>query len=208
MLKNIMDNIYKEIQSGNVPWNNENPPDLLVNLVDSKTIKPCKAVDLGCGAGNYTIYLASMGFEMTGIDLSDEAINIAKKNAFNKNFTCSFISGDITEDAEIVKDKFKFAFDYEVLHHVFPDKRNKYVNNVYNLLEPDSFYMSVCFSEKDESFGGKEKFRKTPLGTELYFSSEDELYKLYRPLFNIIELKTIDLIGHNNHKAVYALLLK
>lgn len=209
MLKDRMDKIYKDLQISQIPWNNVLPPKVLTALVDEQRIKPCKAVDLGCGLGNYTIYLATKGFEMTGIDLSTEAINLARQNAMNLNIKCNFISADLVENKNIVKDKFKFAFDYEVLHHIFPERREKYINNVYNLLEVNATYFSVCFSESDNMFGGKGKYRKTPLGTELYFSSEEELEKLFSPLYKINELKTIDIEGRSGiHKACYALLQK
>jgi hypothetical protein len=51
------------------------------------------------------------------------------------------------------------------------------------------------FIEKDTQFGGTGKYRKTPLGTVLYFSSEDELRDLFAPYFTIKELKVIAISG-------------
>ena len=76
-----MDDIYKNVPLEEIPWNIETPPRLLVELVDTGKIKPCRAIDLGCGAGNYAVYLASRGFDVTGVDFSSEAIKIAKQNA-------------------------------------------------------------------------------------------------------------------------------
>jgi methylase of polypeptide subunit release factors len=56
----------------------------IVALVESGRVKPCKAIDLGCGAGNYATYLAGRGFEITGIDNSPTAIRIARENANKK----------------------------------------------------------------------------------------------------------------------------
>jgi D-hexose-6-phosphate mutarotase len=70
---------------------------------------------------------------------------------------------------------------------------------------PRGKYLSVCFSEKDPQFGGSEKYRKTRLGTTIYFSSEDELRDLFEPYFNIRDLKTIEIQGKNvTHTAIYA----
>jgi hypothetical protein len=66
---------------------------------------------------------------------------------------------------------------------------------VYTALRPGATYFTVCFSEKDPQFGGKGKFRKTRIGTTLYFSSESELRELISPNFRIRELKTIDVRG-------------
>ena len=90
---------------------------------------------------------------------------------------------------------FNFAYDWSLLHHVFPEDRKQYVENVHRLLVPSGKYLSVCFSEKDSGFGGTGEFRTTSIGTVLYFSSEDELRDLFEPYFEITTLKTIQVEG-------------
>jgi 2-polyprenyl-3-methyl-5-hydroxy-6-metoxy-1,4-benzoquinol methylase len=190
-----MDEIYRNVPMEEIPWNIETPPDALVGLVESGEIKPCKTIDLGCGAGNYAIYLASLGFDVTGIDISPTAINIAKENAKKMSVECNFIVADVLGDLHEMKDTFDFAYDWELMHHIFPEKRSNYIKNVYKILRPKGKYLSVCFSEKNTQFGGSGKYRKTPLGTILYFSSEEELRILFGPYFSILELKTITISG-------------
>lgn len=200
-----MDRIYRKTSLNEIPWNFETPPDVLVELVDSGKVKPCKIIDLGCGTGNYAIYLASRGFDVTGIDISPAAIKIAKENAKKKGIACNFLVADVLGDLCEVKEKFDFAFDWELLHHIFPEQRMMYVENVYKLLNPGGVYLSVCFSEKDKEFSGSGNYRVTGLGTILYFSSEDELRDLFEPYFNIRELKTIVIRGRpKSHFANYA----
>jgi len=200
-----MDRIYKSIPLEEIPWNIETPPDALAELVDSGKVKPCKTIDLGCGAGNYAIYLASIGFDVTGIDISPAAIKIAEENAKKKGVKWNFLVADVLGDLDEVKETFDFAYDWELLHHIFPDKRKKYIKNVYRIINPGGKYLSVCFSEKDLQFGGSGKYRETPLGTILYFSSDDELRDLFEPYFNIKELKTIEISGKfAPHLANYA----
>jgi SAM-dependent methyltransferase len=203
-----MDRIYRNIPLEEIPWNIESPPDALVELVESGKVKPCKTIDLGCGAGNYAIYLAGIGFDVTGIDISPSAIKIAKQNAEKKRVKCNFLVGDVLGDLE-VKETFYFAYDWELLHHIFPEKRKKYVENVHRILNPRGQYLSVCFNENDPQFGGSGKYRETRLGTILYFSSEDELRGLFEPCFKIKELKTIEIGGKfAPHLANYAFMEK
>lgn len=190
-----MDKIYRNMPLGEIPWNIETPPDALVELVESGKVKPCKTIDFGCGAGNYAIYLANIGFDVNGIDTSPSAIKTAKENAKKKRVKCNFFVADVLGDLDEVKQPFDFAYDWELLHHIYPEKRKKYVENVYRILNPRGNYLSICFSEKDPQFGGSGKYRETPLGTILYFSSEDELRDLFEPYFNIKELKTIEISG-------------
>lgn len=204
-LNTLLDEIYRSIPVEEIPWNSETPPEALVELIESGKVQPRKAIDLGCGAGNYAIYLASIGFDVTGIDISPAAIKIAKQQAEQKGVSCNFLVADVLGEFEEVTQTFDFAYDWQLLHHIFPESRQKYVQNVYRLLAPGAKYFSVCFSEKDPQFGGSGKYRKTRLGTVLYFSSEDELRALFEPYFRIRDLKTIETTGKfARHIANYA----
>lgn len=203
------EDVYRKVPINEIPWNREDPPEVLVELVESGKVQPCRCIDLGCGTGNYAIFLSKKGFAVTGIDISPSAIKIAKENAKEKGARCDFIVADVLHVADQVHENFDFAFDWEVLHHVFPQKRERYVQNVFNILNPGGMYLSVCFSDKEPRFGGKGKYRHTPLGTFLYFSSEKELGRLFSRFFTIVDLKTVEIRGKVAvHLANYALMEK
>jgi SAM-dependent methyltransferase len=207
--KEQMNTIYQDLPLEEIPWNFERPPGVLVDLVESKEILPSEALDIGCGAGNYAAWLATQGFQVTGVDISPAAIELAERLARKNRVPCRFVVADLLGNALPFEASFDFAYDWEVLHHVFPEDRGRYVSNVYRVLRPGARYLSVCFSENDPSFGGKGKFRKTPLGTTLYFSSEQEIRKLVEPLFDIEKLETIEVAGkYKPHAAVKALMIK
>jgi SAM-dependent methyltransferase len=108
-----------------------------------------------------------------------------------------------------VQDIFDFAYDWELLHHIFPQDREKYMQNVYRLLSPGGQYLSVCFSEKSPQFVGVGKYRRTPLDTILYFSSESEMVSLFIEYFETEELKPFDITAKfAPHRAIYAFLKK
>ncbi len=209
MLKDQMEKIYRSIPPEKIPWNIETPPDILQHMVKTEKIKPCKVVELGCGTGNYVIYLASMGFDATGVDFSNSAIETARSSASRTGVVCNFMVSDVLGDMAEVQDTFDFLYDWELLHHIFPPDRENYINNVYRLLRPGGRYLSVCFSEKCSHFGGAGKYRKTFLDTVLYFSSESEMVSLFKPFFDIDELETVEIRGKfEPHKAIYAFMKK
>ena len=201
-----VDRIYQTQPLDSIPWNSVTPPDALVELVQEGIVLPCKTIDLGCGAGNYSLYLAGLGFDVTGVDSSPTAIKIAVEHAKKQGVLCRFIVADLLGDLHEVTGMFDFAFDWEVLHHIFPEDREAYIKNVHRILNPGATYFSVCFSEKDPQFGGSGKYRKTRIGTTLYFSSESELRELISPYFAIRELKTIEVSGKSgSHCAISVL---
>jgi len=190
-----MDDVYKNMPLEDIPWNVETPPELLVELVDSGKVQPCRAIDLGCGAGNYAVYLAGRGFEVTGVDFSPTAIRIAKENAEKKGVKCNFFVADVIDKLDEVNQTWDFAYDWGLLHHISPERRQKYIENVHRILNPNGKYLSLCFNEKDTAFQGSGKHRKTALGSVLYFSCEDELRELFELYFQVIDLRTIEVSG-------------
>ncbi|HUI45955.1 MAG TPA: class I SAM-dependent methyltransferase [Nitrospirota bacterium] len=199
-----MDEIYRKMSPDQIPWNTEAPPDALVELIDKGSVQPCTAVEFGCGLGHAALYLSSKGFNVTGVDISPTAIGIARENARKKELHSNFIVSDVLGDLKEVEGTFDFGYDWELLHHIFPEERKKYVENISRKLNPGASYLSLCFSEKDPQFGAAGKYRETRLGTVLYFSSENEIRELFDPYFRIEELKLVSVTGRFAiHRAVY-----
>ncbi|MCP4684148.1 MAG: methyltransferase domain-containing protein, partial [bacterium] len=207
-IREQMDNIYRDLPLDSVPWNMTEPPPLLVEAVETGKIEPCEVVDLGCGAGNYSIWLAQKGFHVTGLDISVEAIAKARALASEAGVCCRFEAVSLLDDLSRHASSFDLAIDWEVLHHVFPADRECFVRNVHSILKPGGTYFSLSFSEDDPAFGGEGKFRDTPLGTKLYFSSEEELRKLFSPSFEILDLRTIEIPGKYGPHTANAVWLK
>lgn len=205
-----MDRIYRDLALADIPWNVESPPALLVQLVDSGWVSPGTAVDLGCGAGNYAVWLATRGFQVTGMDISPRAIALATELAASRGVQCRFVVADLRGESPAGAGRFDFAYDWEVLHHVFPEERERYVASVHRLLHPGGRYFSVCFSEAAAaSFPGTGKMRTTRLGTRLYFSSAEELRQLFSPWFAIESLREVAIAAKvGSHQALAAWLVR
>ena len=61
-----------------------------IEEVFETTKKPKKILEIGCGTGSYTKILLSRGYKVTGVDISDKMLEIARKKCSAK-----FIKGDI-----------------------------------------------------------------------------------------------------------------
>jgi SAM-dependent methyltransferase len=112
----------------------------LVSLVDSGRIKPCRAIDLGCGAGANAIYLAQKGFEVTGVDYAEAAIEKAQARAKQASVQINFIVDDLT-NLRHVSGAFDFLLDYGVLDDLRLPQREPYVQNMLPLTHPGSKYL-------------------------------------------------------------------
>ncbi len=59
--------------------------------------EPKLVLDLGCGTGSMTIALANEGYDMTGLDLSEEMLSQAETNAREAGKNILFLHGDMTD---------------------------------------------------------------------------------------------------------------
>jgi 2-polyprenyl-3-methyl-5-hydroxy-6-metoxy-1,4-benzoquinol methylase len=70
-------------------------------------------LDVGCGTGNFVSYFTRKGYDITGIDLSSEAISQARKGCPG----CSFICHDIMETP--FPQKADLVYSTQVIEHIF-----------------------------------------------------------------------------------------
>ena len=54
-------------------------------------------LELACGSGRLTIPLAEKGFEIKGLDISDEMLELAKEKAKSRNVKLDLVKGDMTD---------------------------------------------------------------------------------------------------------------
>ncbi|WMJ77278.1 MULTISPECIES: class I SAM-dependent methyltransferase [unclassified Sedimentibacter] len=57
--------------------------------------KGMKILDVGCGTGNFSVKLAKKGCSVTGIDVSDEMLSIARKKASDLNLDIELMNMDV-----------------------------------------------------------------------------------------------------------------
>jgi SAM-dependent methyltransferase len=72
----------------------EAPDSRILAMIDALT--PGRALDLGCGAGGLAIELAARGWQVIGVDIAENAIESARKNAEQRAARVDFAVGDIS----------------------------------------------------------------------------------------------------------------
>src|SRR5262245_51614482 len=81
-IKIVMRKFYRNARGTpeRLPWHRDSPSRALVAAVEASD-GSIRALDVGCGAGMFSIWLAEGGAEVTGIDVFPEAIAMARSLA-------------------------------------------------------------------------------------------------------------------------------
>lgn len=114
---------------------------ILATIRRIKNNRKLKILDFGCGNGDLTNLLSKYG-QITGIDLSDEAIKIAKKKYPHINFICSSVF-DMTK-----QNKYDLIVSSEVIEHLTREEQGEYIQLIYNNLV-DNGYLLITTPNKE-----------------------------------------------------------
>ncbi len=129
---------------GNAPWDTGVPPPEVVELVERGELPPGRALDLGCGTGTTSLYLARHGWEVVGVDFSALAIRQARRRAHRAGLPIRFYRADVTR-LRFLTDPFDLALDIGCLHGIPPEGRGRYASEVTRLVRSGGLYMLYAF---------------------------------------------------------------
>ncbi|MDK2887892.1 MAG: hypothetical protein PWP72_770 [Thermoanaerobacter sp.] len=139
----VKEGYKKRYETGDTPWDIGKPDFNLIQTVTAMAIKPCKALDIGCGTGDNSIWLARNGFDVTGVDTSEIAIGKAVEKASKANVRCTFMVIDFFTN-KITGAPFGFAFDRGCFHSLNSgEERESFAEKVAAHLEEDGLWLSI-----------------------------------------------------------------
>ena len=113
-------------------WDSGVTPPEVVALIGGG-VAPGRALDLGCGTGTNSIYLAQHGFSTVGVDYSPKAIATARDKAMRAGVAVDWHVADVTR-LEFLNSPFDFVLDLGCLHTINPADRIRYAANLERLM--------------------------------------------------------------------------
>jgi len=157
-----------------------------------------KILDLGSGSGKNSNYLAELGNEVVGLEISKTAIKIAKDNATVKDVEVQYINQNIGEKYPFSDNYFDLAIDVTSSNSLNEEERDAYLVETKRVVKPEGYFFvrALCLDGDKNAknllkmFPGKEKdtYLIKDMGLIERVFSEKDFKELYSKYFKIIEL--------------------
>jgi SAM-dependent methyltransferase len=149
MLQRLLFNLWYFF---NPPWDTGiTPPEVVDAIEGSDALKPGRALDLGCGTGTNSLYMARHGWEVVGIDLAARAIGKARRKARESGLLMDFHTGDVTR-LDFLQPPFDLALDIGCFHALDDMSRVRYRDQLRRLLSPGARLMLYAFGPRQGRF--------------------------------------------------------
>jgi len=132
--KFLLDKVYANTKSYlDLPWHDPEPPPMLVRTLDQR-MTPGNALDIGCGAGTYSLYMAGRGYAVTAIDFMPQAVEMTRRRAADAQYDIDVVEVDLR--TWVTDKRFDVILDVGCLHSLAPRDRSVYRKQLLRWLAP------------------------------------------------------------------------
>jgi SAM-dependent methyltransferase len=178
---------------GETPWDTGQPSTQLQHVVAEVPIRPCRALELGCGTGTNAVWLAQQGFEVTGLDLSSVAIERARQRAAQAGASVHFLAADVLDVPADVVGPFDFVFDRGCYHVVRRENAAGYVTTLGRLTRPGSLALVLAGNAREPHDPGPPVVSEEQIRAEL--GSLFDIRQLREFRFDLVEAIGVRFLG-------------
>jgi len=166
--KKFMERVYaKATKPSDLLWHSEEPSTFLIKAIHERR-QPGRALDLGCGAGVFSVYLAKAGYQVTGLDFIPKALEMAQALAHENKVSVNWVQADLLNWNPDVK--FDIILDSGCFHTISDTRGFK--KKIMQWLAPDGDFVLG-------HFGRRNFFDWRPMGP--IRRSKENLTKLFEP---------------------------
>jgi SAM-dependent methyltransferase len=136
---------------GPAPWDIGRPQPGVVRLADRGGFAGA-VLDAGCGTGENTLLVASLGLPVLGVDVAETALAMARAKADERGIAAEFVTADAFA-LERLGRTFATVLDSGLFHTFDRDERPRYVASVASVTQQDGTLYVLCFSDAGPETG-------------------------------------------------------
>ena len=169
-------------QEGETPWDDAQPWRPLPDLLSRYAPPGGRVLDIGCGLGGKAAQMASLGYCVLGIDISQAAVREARRLTAGTDGALELRRADFLNEAPDAP--FDVAFDRSVWATFDEAGRHRFARHVTHWLVPGGRWISLsgCADNRDPSTGEPD-----PRGYPRY--SLQTIVACFEPYFEILEVR-------------------
>jgi SAM-dependent methyltransferase len=120
-----------------LPWAHAEPTLFLAEICRRRP--PGRALDIGCGAGTDSVFLASQGWDVTALDFMPRALEYTRQRAAEAGVSVRAVEADITEWQP--DGHYDLVLDHGLLHNMDPMRYPAYRATLLKALAPDADFV-------------------------------------------------------------------
>jgi SAM-dependent methyltransferase len=139
--------LFEEAYLSLPPWDIGRPQGEIIRLAEEGEIRGA-VLDAGCGTGENALFLANLGYEVTGIDAVGAAIRKANEKSRGRRVPAVFLEWDALEISGLGK-RFDTVIDCGLFHVFSDEERPLYVAGLSSILVPGGTFRMLCFNEME-----------------------------------------------------------
>ncbi|WP_276727719.1 SAM-dependent methyltransferase [Thiomonas arsenitoxydans] len=115
-------------------WDRGTVHPQLLHWIAEGTLKPCRILVPGCGAGHEVLHLAAAGFEVTALDYAEQAVALVTERLQKQGLRATVLQADVRQwDAP---QPFDAIWEQTCLCALYPDDWMAYANRLHHWLAP------------------------------------------------------------------------
>lgn len=154
----------------------------------------------GIGYGRNAKVFIDNGINVTGIEISKTAIDLAKENGLD----ISILHGSVT-DMPFDNKLYDGIFSHALIHLLDNSEREKFIQDCYDQLKPNGYLVFTTVSQKAPMFGKGKQLDKDYFeimeGVKMYFYDDDSIKQDFEK-YGLVEISEIDEPNKNTKNAL------
>jgi ubiquinone/menaquinone biosynthesis C-methylase UbiE len=136
---------------GPAPWDIGEPQQAIMRLGAEGGFSGA-VLDAGCGSGENTLYIASLGLPVMGFDVAETALSMARTKAADRGIEAEFVAADAFK-LECLGRQFDTVLDCGLFHTFNAGERPKYAVSLASVTKQSGTLRVLCFSDVGSDLG-------------------------------------------------------
>ncbi|WP_236791058.1 methyltransferase domain-containing protein [Amycolatopsis sp. GM8] len=133
------------------PWDTGRPQPAVVRLASTGGLTGT-VLDAGCGTGENTLHIASLGLPVLGVDVAGTAVAMAREKAAERGSEAEFAVADALH-LDCLGRTFDTILDCALFHTFDADEQPVYTASLASVIKQGGTVYVVCFSDQGPDTG-------------------------------------------------------